>query len=284
MGSQPKSFYDILGVTRSASQSEIRGAFLRLMKQHHPDSSGRGSAEPHLASVLNRCYATLKDPEARSQYDERLDRSLEGKLLPLRRSPSRRAHQQHRNRGAGPAFATLLFAGVVALSLWASGPQPAPSFSSAAGWPQVSVAATKPDVHEAPSEAQRAKQIADLARGFSTAGAERFSQSCFAQARRSANQAALDSCVLFDLAYLLWKPLPDDTRSPSYFSPQLAHYRHHDALSNYDDRLNSRLTRLREQAISGLIKGVQEAKPEAVANQPPSPDILSDSTAPPSGD
>ena len=64
MGSRAQTLYDILGVNRSASQAEIRGAYLRLMKRYHPDLTSLGSAEPDRATLLNRCYATLKDPAA----------------------------------------------------------------------------------------------------------------------------------------------------------------------------------------------------------------------------
>ena len=60
--------YAILEVSPGASLSEIRAAFRRLARLHHPDVGG-GSAE-RMAAV-NRAYAILSDAEQRRHYDAR---------------------------------------------------------------------------------------------------------------------------------------------------------------------------------------------------------------------
>jgi curved DNA-binding protein CbpA len=61
-----EDFYAILGVSRGASTREIRAAFRRLARVHHPDL---GSSAPDEMVRVNRAYAVLSDPERRRVYD-----------------------------------------------------------------------------------------------------------------------------------------------------------------------------------------------------------------------
>jgi len=64
-----RDHYDVLGVSRGASQDEIKAAFRKLAQQHHPDKNPN---DPH-ASVrfkeINASYQVLSDPERRRMYD-----------------------------------------------------------------------------------------------------------------------------------------------------------------------------------------------------------------------
>lgn len=64
------NYYEVLGVSREASQSEIRNAYRSLAKERHPDYAG-GSAENF--SLLQEAHAVLSDPDRRRQHDEALD-------------------------------------------------------------------------------------------------------------------------------------------------------------------------------------------------------------------
>ncbi len=61
-----KNYYDILGVKKDASADEIKKAFRRLARKHHPDAGG--SEEKF--KELNEAYEVLSDTEKRAQYDQ----------------------------------------------------------------------------------------------------------------------------------------------------------------------------------------------------------------------
>lgn len=66
------NFYQVLGVARTASPAEVRAAFVRLVKQHHPDMTG-GGAVPRRLHDIQVAYRCLSDPEARAQHDRLLE-------------------------------------------------------------------------------------------------------------------------------------------------------------------------------------------------------------------
>jgi len=65
-------YYAILGVSRTASQDEIRKAYLKLAHQYHPDKTGGDKASEDKLKRINEAYDTLKNAEKRKQYDDSL--------------------------------------------------------------------------------------------------------------------------------------------------------------------------------------------------------------------
>jgi curved DNA-binding protein len=64
-----KDYYATLGVPRTATQAEIKKAFRKLARKHHPDvNKGDGQAERRFKDV-NEAYAVLGEPEKRKAYD-----------------------------------------------------------------------------------------------------------------------------------------------------------------------------------------------------------------------
>ncbi len=62
-----KDYYKILGVSRQATQKEIKSAYRSLAKKHHPDATGEESDDQF--KDIQEAYSTLSDPEKRSDYD-----------------------------------------------------------------------------------------------------------------------------------------------------------------------------------------------------------------------
>src|SRR5919199_3068020 len=63
------TLYDTLGVSKTASQDEIKKAYRKLVRQYHPDKNpGDTSAEERFKEV-QAAYDVLSDPEKRKQYD-----------------------------------------------------------------------------------------------------------------------------------------------------------------------------------------------------------------------
>jgi curved DNA-binding protein len=64
-----KDYYAALGVPRDADAEQIKKAYRKLARQHHPDVSKSPGTEARFKEV-GEAYATLKDPEKRAAYDE----------------------------------------------------------------------------------------------------------------------------------------------------------------------------------------------------------------------
>lgn len=65
-----RDYYDILGVSESASQDELRKAYLKLAQQYHPDKTGGDKAAEDKLKEINAAYDTLKNAKKRKEYDE----------------------------------------------------------------------------------------------------------------------------------------------------------------------------------------------------------------------
>ena len=64
-----KDYYQILGVSRTASQEEIKKAFRRLAMKYHPDRNKDDKSSEARFKEINEAYAVLGNPEKRKQYD-----------------------------------------------------------------------------------------------------------------------------------------------------------------------------------------------------------------------
>jgi molecular chaperone DnaJ len=61
-----QNYYDILGVKKDASEDDIKRAFRRLARKHHPDAGG----DEEKFKEINEAYEVLSDSEKRQQYDQ----------------------------------------------------------------------------------------------------------------------------------------------------------------------------------------------------------------------
>ncbi|HEX3730757.1 MAG TPA: DnaJ domain-containing protein, partial [Opitutaceae bacterium] len=67
---QFRDYYESLGVPRSASPDEIKKAFRRLARLHHPDVAKNKASGEEKFKEINEAYEVLSDPEKRRRYDE----------------------------------------------------------------------------------------------------------------------------------------------------------------------------------------------------------------------
>jgi curved DNA-binding protein len=65
-----KDYYKILGVSKDANEKDIKKAFRRLARQHHPDVNPDDPQAEERFKELNEAYEVLSDPEKRRKYDQ----------------------------------------------------------------------------------------------------------------------------------------------------------------------------------------------------------------------
>ena len=63
-----KDYYEILGVSRTASADEIKKAYRKLARQYHPDVNKSAGAEARFKEI-NEANEVLGDAEKRKRYD-----------------------------------------------------------------------------------------------------------------------------------------------------------------------------------------------------------------------
>lgn len=64
-----KDYYEILGISRTASEDDIRRAYRKLARQYHPDVSKEADAEARMRDI-NEANEVLRDPDKRAAYDD----------------------------------------------------------------------------------------------------------------------------------------------------------------------------------------------------------------------
>lgn len=84
-----RDYYEVLGVSRDASESNLKSAFRNLARKYHPDVSDAPDAEEKFKEI-NEAYGVLSDVDKRAAYD-------------------RFGHQGVRGPGGGPGFETVDF-------------------------------------------------------------------------------------------------------------------------------------------------------------------------------
>ena len=65
-----KNYYDILGITKSASNAEIKKAYKKMAMQHHPDRNTWDKKAEAKFKEINEAYQTLGDTKKKANYDQ----------------------------------------------------------------------------------------------------------------------------------------------------------------------------------------------------------------------
>ena len=70
MAVQFRDYYETLGVSKTASEEEIRSAFRKLARKYHPDVAKDKKTAEEKFKEINEAYEVLSDPEKRKKYDQ----------------------------------------------------------------------------------------------------------------------------------------------------------------------------------------------------------------------
>ena len=102
-------YYDILEVPRNADEKEIRRAYRRLARQHHPDVNPGDETAAEQFKSINAAYEVLSDADKRAKYDRYRDRWEQAGQFEQRGSPGPDSAQFFRsgNFGGGPGGFTF---------------------------------------------------------------------------------------------------------------------------------------------------------------------------------
>ncbi len=73
-----RDYYDVLGLKRGAGDADIKSAFRRLAKEHHPDRNPNDASAEHKFKEINEAYEVLKDEQKRAAYDQFGHAAFEG--------------------------------------------------------------------------------------------------------------------------------------------------------------------------------------------------------------
>ncbi len=227
---EARTYYDLLGVSRSATARQIRSAYLGLMKCYHPDVANGDRGGIEFIPLITQSYAALSDPSSRAAYDAELDR----RSRPLANLAGRRAPTWEgvRRRDLVAAIAIPLavaglalhepigreFAGLYARQIERRSQPPAPTFAHTGRLPFAAV--------------QRAARMGGTLRPQE---AVETSTGCFAAARNAGSSTATQLCIVFDDAFLYSRKRPEGwIELPFYYSDPIVSARHASALAPFN--------------------------------------------------
>jgi curved DNA-binding protein CbpA len=118
-----KDYYGILGVSSTASESEMKRAFRKLAVRYHPDKNQSAEAKS-LFQEINEAYDVLGDREKRALYDARLANPFAEILsepAPGHRDPAyRRTRPAQRTGNKGPSASFILMRDYLPYMMWVS--------------------------------------------------------------------------------------------------------------------------------------------------------------------
>src|ERR1700759_3654430 len=95
-------YYQTLGLTKNASDKDIKNAYRKLARKYHPDLNPNDTEANKKFQQLNEANEVLSDPEKRKQYDQYGENWQHGEAYEQARQQQSR--QQRSYGGGGQAF------------------------------------------------------------------------------------------------------------------------------------------------------------------------------------
>ena len=254
----PRNYYELLGVSPCADLAQIRIAYVRLMKRHHPDAAhARGhTADSELVGLINRSYATLRDPAKRAAYDSTL--AVGSGNVPAAPHGDRAEAVFRRSRVLkGRRTAAALGLGVAILMILTS--------TSDLLREQFGISSRRAAVvGVAPPNAYSAADVRRQVRGAIAASPDEavaVSRRCFA----AAGAVRPELCVIYDTAFAVWYVPERRGPMPLYFDERIVRLRHLDALDG--PGAEARLSRVRDDTFVAVLAEVKAVQPPVLTDE-----------------
>jgi molecular chaperone DnaJ len=73
-----RDYYEVLGVTKTSSQDEIKRQYRKLALKFHPDRNKSSEAAEHFKEI-SEAYAVISDPEKKQVYDQHGHAGVDGR-------------------------------------------------------------------------------------------------------------------------------------------------------------------------------------------------------------
>src|ERR1700744_2548087 len=93
-------YYKILGVDKSASEKDIKNAYRKLARKHHPDLNPNDAEANKRFQQLNEANEVLSDPEKRKKYDKYGENWQRGEAYE-QQARQQQANRQQQSYGGG---------------------------------------------------------------------------------------------------------------------------------------------------------------------------------------
>lgn len=266
--------YDLLDVSKDATDPEIRAAYLRLIKERHPDREVQGWAPNGSAAEINAAYWVLRDPVRRARYNDSLqeeDRNWRhphaAGAAPLAPIPFRRSREL--------MAAGALLAVIAALVMF--GQQQVEERQRAAAiaaLSQTPLRARTPPWLPPDLQALNDSSVAEAASAATTMSPDEaleHSRSCFEEVAVSRDLRILDYCLAFDASVALWNPATAAGGDrPGYFNPAVRLARHTEALFPFFKTEQEAEARRRAVEAASVARLAQKLSQQAGRGKSPS--------------
>jgi DnaJ-class molecular chaperone len=121
-----KNLYQLLGLTKEASEDDIQRAHRRLVREHHPDANPEDPQSEERFKEIQQAYEVLSDENKRREYDKTLHASSKETVGRTDRRGDRAKPQgdiaygtsERANRDRGPWFKLGYLLGIALVTLW----------------------------------------------------------------------------------------------------------------------------------------------------------------------